>query len=152
LLSLLTLVHAANNVTDKVTGLPFVGPLPSRWWSGYLNTVSPTRTLHYVFVESLSNPYTDPVLIWFNGGPGCSSLSDFFTLSGPYIFDDGESVIKPNPWPWNVRANMLYIENPAGVGYSWGKSEDDLLHNDISQSIDVFNALQEFFKAFPAYL
>jgi carboxypeptidase C (cathepsin A) len=131
LASMLAIALGANNVTDKVIGLPFCGPLPSKWWSGYLNA-SETRSLHYVFVESLSNPSTDPVLIWFNGGPGCSSLSDFFMLSGPYIFDDGETVIKPNPWPWNLRANMLYIENPAGVGYSWALNPEDLLHNDIS--------------------
>jgi carboxypeptidase C (cathepsin A) len=88
LASILGVAFCANNVTDKVTGLPFCGPLPSKWWSGYINA-SETRSLHYVFVESLSNPTTDPVLIWFNGGPGCSSLSDFFMLSGPYIFDDG---------------------------------------------------------------
>ena len=135
-------VQGANNKTDRVSALPSVGPLPSRWWSGYLN-VSETKSLHYVFVESLSQPSTDPVLIWFNGGPGCSSLSDFFQLSGPYIFDDGETVIKPNQYPWNQRANMLYIENPAGVGYSYASNYNDYyLHNDISQSEDVFAALQ----------
>ena len=46
-------VFAANNKTDRVSALPSVGPLPSRWWSGYLN-VSETKSLHYVFVESLS--------------------------------------------------------------------------------------------------
>jgi carboxypeptidase C (cathepsin A) len=96
-----------------------------------------------VFVESLSQPQTDPVLIWFNGGPGCSSLSDFFILSGPYIFDDGETVIKPNQWPWNQRANVLYIESPAGVGYSYAKTNNDTyLHNDISSGEDAFTALQ----------
>jgi len=51
-------------------------------------------------------------------------------------------VIKPNPWPWNQRANMLYIENPAGVGYSYASNYNDYyLHNDISQSQDVFAAL-----------
>jgi carboxypeptidase C (cathepsin A) len=63
-------------------------------------------------------------------------------LSGPYIFDDGEEVIKPNPFPWNQRANMLYIENPAGVGYSYANNYNDYyLHNDISSSEDVFAAL-----------
>jgi hypothetical protein len=46
-------VLGANNKTDRVSALPNVGPLPSRWWSGYLN-VSNTKSLHYVFAESLS--------------------------------------------------------------------------------------------------
>lgn len=46
-------------------------------YSGYL-PVSTTKALHYIFVESQNDPTTDPVVIWFNGGPGCSSLLGFF--------------------------------------------------------------------------
>jgi carboxypeptidase C (cathepsin A) len=88
--------------------------------------------LHYVFIESLDKPTTDPVLIWFNGGPGCSSLLGLFQENGPFIIDDGETIIKPNPFPWNQRANLLYIESPAGVGFSIANSSDDLLHSDMS--------------------
>jgi carboxypeptidase C (cathepsin A) len=87
--------------------------------------------LHYVFIESLDKPTTDPVLIWFNGGPGCSSLHGLFQEHGPFIIDDGETIIKPNPFPWNQRANLLYIESPAGVGFSTANSTDSL-HNDMS--------------------
>lgn len=58
------------------------------------------------------------------------------------MFDDNQFVIKPNPEPWNKRANMLYIESPAGVGYSVAKSDEDWQHNDMSQSFDAFFALQ----------
>jgi carboxypeptidase C (cathepsin A) len=117
---------AANNQTDKVTAMPSCAPLPSAWYSGYL-TVTQTKQLHYVFIESLDKPATDPILIWFNGGPGCSSLLGMLQENGPFVIDDGETVIKPNPYPWNVRANLLYIESPAGVGYSIANDTDDLL-------------------------
>jgi carboxypeptidase C (cathepsin A) len=67
------------------------------------------------------------------------------------VIDDGETVIKPNPYPWNVRANLLYIESPAGVGFSVANTTDDLLHSDMSQSEDAFTALQDFYRAFPKY-
>ena len=146
----MALANAANNVTDQVKSLPDCAPLPSSWFSGYLS-VSPTKSLHYIFIESLDKPSTDPILVWFNGGPGCSSMLGLFSEHGPYIFDDGETVIKPNPWPWNQRANMLYMESPAGVGYSIANTTDDLLHSDMSTSQDAFSALQDFFKAFPAF-
>ena len=50
--------------------------MPSNSYSGYL-TVSDTKALHYIFVESTGNATADPVVVWFNGGPGCSSLLGF---------------------------------------------------------------------------
>ena len=62
---------------DLVVGLPEVGEVSSPWYSGYL-TASPSKRLHYVLVTSLSDPANDPVVVWFNGGPGCSSLLALF--------------------------------------------------------------------------
>lgn len=58
-------------------------------------------------------------------------------------------MIKPNPEPWNKRANLLYIESPAGVGFSYAQTDDDRQHNDMTSSDDAFTALQSFFKGFP---
>jgi carboxypeptidase C (cathepsin A) len=46
--------------------------------------------LHYIFVESADSPADDPVQIWFNGGPGCSSMLGFAQENGPFMNDDGE--------------------------------------------------------------
>ncbi len=148
LLMLTALVSAADRKKDVVAALPLCGPLPSNWWSGYLD-VTATKALHYVFIESLGNATTDPIMIWFNGGPGCSSLLGLFQENGPYIIDDGETIIKPNPWPWNKNASLLFIESPAGVGFSMANATGDLLHNDLSTSEDVFTGLRNFYQAFP---
>jgi len=39
--------------------------------------VAADKALHYMFVESQSDPTNDPVIIWYNGGPGCSSMLGF---------------------------------------------------------------------------
>ena len=148
LLALSSTVIAADQKGDIVAALPLCGPLLSKWYSGYLN-VSSTKALHYVFIESLSKPSTDPILIWFNGGPGCSSMLGLFAEHGPYVIDDGETIIKPNPWPWNKQASLLYIESPAGVGFSFANSTADFLHSDLSQSEDAFTGLRDFYNAFP---
>ena len=99
----------------------------STTYSGYLE-VSATKKLHYLFIQSWNDNKTekisDPVLIWFNGGPGCSSLLGAFQENGPLIVDaDGDRKFRMNGFAWNSRANMLYLEQPAGVGFSVGVNE-----------------------------
>jgi len=110
---------------ERVIGLPDASDFESPSYSGYL-TVSDSKSLHYMFTESLDDPANDPMVIWFNGGPGCSSMLGFMQENGPYVIDDGESVIKKNPEPWNKRANVMWLESPAGVGYSIGNDTTDL--------------------------
>ena len=115
---------------DQMKSLPDIGNFSTNAYSGYLN-VSDTKALHYTFVESQDKPSSDPVLIWFNGGPGCSSLLAFFQEHGPFVVDDGETSFHENPYPWNLRANVAYFESPAGVGYSVAGTKQDLQTNDM---------------------
>jgi carboxypeptidase C (cathepsin A) len=77
-----------------------------------------SKKLHYVGALSKNNPATDPVIIWFNGGPGCSSMLGWAQEHGPYAIEDGQNNFTFNDWSWNNNANMFYIESPANVGYS----------------------------------
>ena len=114
---------------DKVGQMPNV-TFPTDTYSGYL-TVSETKMLHYMFFESMSeNAEKDPVLIWFNGGPGCSSLLGAFQENGPWVVDDNGTTYE-NPHPWNEKANVLYLESPAGVGYSLALDNASLSTNDM---------------------
>ena len=64
-------------VKEKVDSLPGMNndqPFPFGTYSGYLNVPGTTRNLHYFYVESQRDPVNDRVLVWFNGGPGCSSM------------------------------------------------------------------------------
>ena len=129
--------------------LPLNITFDTHTWNGYLS-VTQSKNLHYMLVESAGDTNNDPLLIWFNGGPGCSSMLGMFQENGPWVIDDDTHSIYKNPHSWNARANVLYLESPAGVGFSYG-SDSDLYHNDISQSEDAWVALQQFYELFPEY-
>ena len=118
---------------DLMPNLPDAPAFSTNNYSGYL-TATATKSLHYVFTESKVDPANSPVTIWFNGGPGCSSMLAYMQENGPLAIDDGEDYIKTNPYPWNNRMNMLWIESPAGVGYSSAGTAQDLQTNDMIQS------------------
>ena len=136
---------------DELMGqLPDAPEFPTATYSGYL-TATDTKSIHYVFSESQSDPTTDPVIIWFNGGPGCSSMLAFMQENGPLAIDDGETYVKTNPYPWTKRANVLWLESPAGVGWSIAGTAQDLQTNDMIQSQDALNALKHWYEKFPEF-
>lgn len=79
----------------------------------------PDSKMFYWFFESRSNPDTDPLLIWLNGGPGCSSLIGLFFEQGPFeIQNQGDTKATLRSVAWNQKANVIFLEQPLGVGFS----------------------------------
>ena len=120
-------------------------------YSGYLAVNGTPKLLHYMFVESQGNPTTDPLVIWFNGGPGCSSMLGFTQEHGPFVMEDGGTTFSRNAYSWNREANMLYIESPAGVGFSYCGVEDGCRYDDDSSAADNLAAVLNWFVKFPEY-
>ncbi|KAM8867152.1 lysosomal protective protein [Synchiropus picturatus] len=144
------LVGEAAPAADEVTYLPGLKKQPSfKHYSGYLNL--PTgKHLFYWFVESQKQPSSDPVVLWLNGGPGCSSLDGLLTEHGPFLIQDDGVTLSYNPYSWNMVANVLYLESPAGVGFSYS-DDQDYRTNDTEVSMNNYLALKEFFRLFPEY-
>lgn len=122
--------------------------------SGYYNIKDEGATdKEYFFwlAESQDSPATDPVVLWLTGGPGCSSTLALLAENGPCkVNDDGETTT-PNPSSWNSRANVLWVDQPAGVGFSYGKAPGDFDHGEDGVGEDMYWFLQEFFSAHPEY-
>lgn len=138
---------------DEIKSLPGLNyALNFKHYSGYLEAdqLKPTnRYWHYWFVESQNDPANDPLVLWLNGGPGCSSLLGLFTELGPYtITADGQ--IRENPFAWNKKANVLFMESPAGVGFSYA-ADKSVSADDDSTAKQNHQALASFFRKFPQY-
>ncbi|XP_069099611.1 lysosomal protective protein-like [Pleurodeles waltl] len=135
---------------DEITYLPGLPKQPFfRQYSGYL-TVSGNKHLHYWFVESQTDPATCPVVLWLNGGPGCSSLFGLLSEHGPFLIQPDGVTLQYNPESWNQIVHMLYLESPAGVGFSYS-DDKNYATNDTEVAVDNYLALKEFFRLFPEY-
>jgi carboxypeptidase C (cathepsin A) len=164
LASIASLTSAAPSA-DQVASLPNAPALLSNHYSGYL-AASATKNLHYYFVESEGSPSTDPVMIWMNGGPGCSSLDGFLYEHGPFrvavrdVIDSygdttQEAYLTAFENTWSKNANTLYIEAPVGVGFSYSTAADpasDYQCTDDTAAEDNLAAVKNFFTKFPEYV
>ncbi|PWY96897.1 alpha/beta-hydrolase [Testicularia cyperi] len=81
---------------------------------------------HFYFwaFESRNDPATDPVVLWLNGGPGCSSFTGLLMELGPCNainpnLRKGKPGTERNPWAWNANATLIFLDQPVGVGYSY---------------------------------
>ncbi|XP_038164580.1 cathepsin A-like [Cyprinodon tularosa] len=150
LLSALQLGSWAQYAPDEVTHLPGMTFKPNySQWSGYLKAGT-GKFLHYWFVTSQRNPAEDPLVLWLNGGPGCSSLDGFLSENGPFHVNDDGATLYENKYSWNRIANVLYLESPAGVGYSYSDSQQYDTDDD-QVADDNYKALQSFFAKFPNF-
>lgn len=138
--------EALKEEIHNLPGLPGKS-LPFRQFSGYVN-VSDSRRIFYWFVESQSgnDPSDDPVLLWTNGGPGCSGLSGFVSEQGPfYVGKDLQ--LEENPYAWNNIANIIFIEQPAGVGFSVNE-EKAYEWGDAKAAKDNWEFIKGWFEKF----
>lgn len=139
----------AAHAPDRISSLPgWTGDLPTPQYSGYL-AASNTSNLHYWFVESEEDPDNAPTVLWLNGGPGCSSLDGFFYENGPFEIDTSDySKLVEREYRWNKVANMIFLEAPVGVGFSYSDDKDYKCDDDRTAR-ENRAAVEDFFVKFP---
>ncbi|KAK9669558.1 hypothetical protein RND81_13G139400 [Saponaria officinalis] len=151
------LTHSAPQ-TALVTQLPgFSGTFPSKHYSGYVTLdESHGKKLFYYLVESQRNPAKDPVVLWLNGGPGCSSFDGFVYEHGPFNFEaattkGGLPKLHLNPYSWSKVSNILYLDSPAGVGFSYSKNISDYTTGDLKTASDTHAFLLQWFGIYQEF-
>ena len=134
---------------DEVKSIPDYS-YKGKLYSGYLD-VSDVKKFHYMFNYAHEDYENKPLVLWLNGGPGCSSLDGWANEHGPMQLDE-EGKFKLNEYSWNRVANMIYLESPGDVGFSYidSKLEQDLFIDDKVAAEDNLKALINFFEKFPS--
>jgi carboxypeptidase C (cathepsin A) len=154
---------------DFVPHLPgFNQPLPSPWWSGFLDYQFEGHLIHthYVLVQAEDDFHQNkPLIYWSNGGPGASSLFGLLTELGPLLLSDrslddsyrATGIPTPiyNPYSWTRLGSILIIDQPAPVGFSYCDDDPEsttcLSWTDELAARNSFLALQAFYRKFPCF-
>ncbi|KAI0839057.1 putative carboxypeptidase S1 [Hypoxylon sp. FL0890] len=116
-------------------------------YSGYI-TVNDSMNMWFWFFEARTTPEKAPLVAYFDGGPGDSSEYGLFTQNGPCHFVNNENEPSLNPYSFNKHANMLYVDQPVGVGFSYGNAT---VSSTKAAAPVVWNLLQAFYDNFPEY-
>ncbi|KAI5970552.1 hypothetical protein CANMA_000461 [Candida margitis] len=115
--------------------------------SGYFTVEEAGKEFFYWFFESRNDPTTDPLILWLSGGPGCSSNIGLAMELGPSLIN---ATIVPefNPYSWNANASLLFLDQPANVGFSTGGA---IPFTTEQAAIDFTNFVDLFRQKFPNY-
>ncbi|KAF5351716.1 hypothetical protein D9756_007520 [Leucocoprinus leucothites] len=121
-------------------------------WAGLLpisGAEHETRKLFFWFWPTANLDNANDLVFWTNGGPGCSSLEGFLQENGPISWSWGQAEPTPNPFSWTKLANVLWVEQPVGTGFTQGVANitnDDQLAEQLvgflGQFLEVFDELK----------
>ncbi|CAM8962120.1 hypothetical protein QQ045_004773 [Rhodiola kirilowii] len=140
---------------DRVFKLPGQLKNPGfQHYSGYVTVDDKAgRALFYWLIEARTGSMTKPLILWLNGGPGCSSIAYGASEEvGPFrVMADGKTLTL-SPYAWNKEANLLFLDSPAGVGFSYSNTSSDLsTAGDKRTASDAYTFLTKWLRRFPEY-
>ncbi|GAA5898408.1 hypothetical protein JCM8208_006975 [Rhodotorula glutinis] len=115
--------------------------------SGYIDNDQGHHHFFWQF-DSRNDPSSDPVVLWLNGGPGCSSFTGLLQELGPCrARPAGEDTVF-NPHSWSNNASIIFLDQPVGVGYSYADKHDEGVWTTEAAARDIYAFLQIFFHEY----
>ncbi|CUM64177.1 uncharacterized protein PRCAT00001770001 [Priceomyces carsonii] len=120
-------------------------------FSGQLKLYEENNTHLYYWKYSDQNKLPENKkrsIFWLNGGPGCSSMDGALMEAGPFRIND-ELKVTYNNGSWHKLADMIFVDQPAGTGFSFS----DEYSKTLDESTAVFmKFLEKYFEVFPEEL
>mmetsp|Transcript_2526 Transcript_2526/g.3863 ORF Transcript_2526/g.3863 Transcript_2526/m.3863 type:complete len:464 (+) Transcript_2526:157-1548(+) len=107
-------------------------------------------SVFYLLFEAESNPEESPLVLWLQGGPGCSSEFGAFFENGPLLLNK-DLTLSRNDYSWTKVANVLYVDQPVGTGYSFTERKVEYVSSEKQIADELYEFLQQFFILYPQY-
>ncbi|GKV16604.1 hypothetical protein SLEP1_g27226 [Rubroshorea leprosula] len=91
-------------------------------------------------VENPSKPW--PIILWLQGGPGSSGVGiGNFEEIGPL-----DTNLNPRNSTWLKKADLLFVDNPVGTGYSFVEKTNLFVKTDEEAATDLTTMLMTLFN------
>ncbi len=93
-----------------------------------------------------------PLIIWLQGGNGCSSLIGGFSENGPFTSPPSGDphTLGRNRHSLHRLGHVLYLDRPAGAGFSYSAGPPDVSWaNDNQTALDARDALLQVLRRYP---
>jgi len=149
--------------SDLITSLPGlsvdINDLGYNMFSGYVD-VDHTSTdgidadiqkqlFYWLYECDCENADEQPLILWTNGGPGCSGMEGNLVEHGG-LWIQSDLTLTQNEYSWNKLANMIYVEQPFGVGFSV-PTNGEVVGGDLNAAMDMDSFLRHFLEKYPKY-
>lgn len=118
--------------------------LDENWKSGFI-TINKQYDIFYWLFRSRLNTKRPPLILWLGEGPGCSSVASVLTENGPYRISDDLNLTY-NSFSWNNYADVLYIDQPLGTGFTTCKNSSRIPRTQLEVARDLESFLNLFLR------
>ncbi|MQL72103.1 hypothetical protein Taro_004443 [Colocasia esculenta] len=125
--------------------------------SGYLPVNATSSSAMYFAYHEAQQPRQPlpktPLLVWLQGGPGCSSLLGNFFELGPWLVVNSTAgvALARNPYSWNRLFGLLFLDNPLGSGFSVAADPSEIPRDQEAVAVHLWTALQAFLSSDPSF-
>ncbi|GAB5591565.1 Cell death protease [Umbelopsis nana] len=156
LLSSIALLHVAKNIVSAaeaedylITTLPGASDLGNiTQYAGHIEiSAQHNANIFFWLLNSQNVKSSNKLIIWLNGGPGCSSMDGMFLENGPYRVNPDLS-LNISVGGWQDHANIVFVDQPVGTGFSFANTDSYVTNmTQVATSFTTF--LDLFFQVFP---
>ncbi|KAH7356596.1 Alpha/Beta hydrolase protein [Rhexocercosporidium sp. MPI-PUGE-AT-0058] len=126
---------------------------PVDQYTGWLDVGHKHLFFWYFKSESASSKTDDePLGLWLTGGPGGSSMLGMLQELGPCLINEHGNGTTYNPYGWNKETAFIFVDQPAGVGFSYVDEGESIPGDSFTSAADMHLFLQMFVsQVFPEH-
>jgi carboxypeptidase C (cathepsin A) len=117
--------------------------------AGYMKISETKKLFYWLFPARTQNPEA-PLILFLEGGPGCSTAYQIFMGMGPFRIND-DLTLTQNPYSWTDIADVLFIDQPIGTGFSYADNTDSLVSTSQEAAEYLLQFFIHFLEKYPSY-